>query len=315
MKTIKILLGLAVLMMFGLISCDKTQEPLVQPQDPIKVPETPTKPTPAIEKEKEKKPEKPLMADLIALKSLGLKTLEIDSTSLPPLPIPDDPNDNLGLDTIYNRWEAKWKRPSANQDPNKFLTGGDEGWRMTSEYIIWGYGRPSGILLGKRTKLFDMGSDQPEETRKWYDKPYIPLTLKYDRKDIVKYFSINGAIELYRFDSLTRRHGVVKGNWALHENTPMPYDLRHMRIAHEGVDISPLFSIRYRDYKEVIRTRKYNKWYWRDVRVSDVGMDVLDWIFDGYFEIYPLTKDYPKFTIIFILKDGTVISREVEHRL
>lgn len=66
--------------------------------------------------------------------------------------------------------------------------------------------------------------------------------------------------------------------------------------------------------KEVVRTGWYSKWRYLDVRVSEVNMDVLDWIADSRFDIYPLTKDYPRFTVIFILKNGSIIKREVEHR-
>ncbi|MDO4707049.1 MAG: hypothetical protein Q4A61_01330 [Porphyromonadaceae bacterium] len=314
MKTFKIILGILAAWGFGPTACNKAEEPAVQHQEPITIVTEPNKDIPQKE---EKKTEKLPTADMLALESLGLKPLEIDATALPPLPEADDPSDNIGLDAAYLRWDEFYKRINANQDPNNPLIGADEGWRKTSKYIIWGYGRPTGIVLGRRTLISDMNTDTPMKYRNWHDKPYIPLTLKYGEEQFLdEYYTYrNDRIAGLRFDSLTRLHGVVPGNWALHQSTPMPYDLRHMRIAHNGVDISPLFSIRYQDYKEVTRTRDYSKWYWRDVRVSDVGMDVLDWLFDGYFHIYPLTKDYPRFTIIFILEDGTILSREVEHRV
>lgn len=306
MKIIRIILvGLATVL--APMACDKKQEPPVPTNEPV-----------FVSPNEGKKPTKRLTRAERALQSLGLKRLEIDATALPPLPEAADPSGNVGLDTAYLRWERFWANVKPDsEDPENMPLGGDEGWRKTSDYIIWGYGRPEGILVGERTLLFDMGSDA-SDARAWLGKPYIPLTLKYDRAQRFpneNSFYSDGRDAGHRFDSLTRLHGVRPGNTALHQSTPMPYDLRFMRIAHNGVDISPLFSIRYKDYKEVVRTLEYSKWYWRDVRISDVGLDVLDWIFDSYFQIYPLTKDYPRFTIIFILKDGTVLSREVEHIL
>lgn len=304
MKNIKIVLGVS-LVSFCLMSCDKKTESPISHQNSPKTEDASNLQTSPKEG---KDQEKPLSMDMIALNSLGLQPLEIDPTALPPLPTPADPSDNIGLDSIYK----KWKEVSPKEDAPEIGV-----YFITSQYIIWGYGKPKGILLGKRTHVSERTTDTEKEFRKWHNKPYLPLTLNCgDGSDYLEESSrLNNKISAHRFDSLTRLHGVVKGNWAFHEHTPVPYDLRHMRIAYNGVDISSLFSIRYQDYKDVIRTGQYNKWYWRDVRVSDVGMDVLDWIFDSYFKLYPLTKDYPKFTVIFILKDGTVISREVEHQV
>lgn len=308
MKTMKLVLGIA-LASCCLVACDREMTSPPLPEDNRKAFELPeSKQNP---KGKQTGPEKPLTADLIALKNLGLKPLDIDSAALPPLPTPKDPSKNIGLDSIYTYKKGLWKKHF--EETGKPLVTGE--YRIISEYIIWGYGKPEGILLGWRTHIADCRTDGDPEW--WKDKPAIPLTLSYGASPRFcdEHSHYNDKVAAHRFDSLTRLHGVVKGNEAFHDHTPMPYDLRHMRIAHNGVDISPLFSIRYEDYKEVIRTGQYNKWYSRDVRISDVGMDVLDWIFSSAFEIYPLTQDYPKFTVIFILKDGTVISREVEHRV
>ncbi|MDO4692772.1 MAG: hypothetical protein Q4A64_07855 [Porphyromonadaceae bacterium] len=308
MKTIKLALGIT-LVSCSLIACDREQAPPPFPEDTrgtLNLPEPKRNP-----KGKQTEPEGPLTADMIALKQLGLKPLDIDSAALPPLPTPKDPSKNIGLDSVYRKW--KEERSRKNNERDDFLSTGE--YFITSEYIIWGYGKPEGILLGWRTHIADRRTDG--DPKWWKDKPAIPLTLSYGGipRFCDEHSHYNDKVAAHRFDSLTRLHGVVKGNKAFHEHSPMPYDLRQMRIAHNGVDISPLFSIRYQDYKEVIRTGQYSKWYWRDVRISDVGMDVLDWLFDSAFEIYPLTKDYPKFTIVFILKDGTVIKREVEHRV
>lgn len=298
MKILQLILGGALLSCL-LLSCDRGVRP-----DPLE--DTPQSPVPP----KGQDQEALLTPDLLALKNLGLKPLDIDSAALPPLPLPMDPKGNIGLDSVYTlrkqRWQAYYEATGQVATPGEV---------RTSDYIIWGYGRPQGILLGRRTLVSEMTRD--DDTKHWQGKPYLPLTLRYDMPIAfhTEHSGHYGRGSRAVFDSLTRVHRVVKGAQAIHEDSPMPYDLRHLRIVHDGVDISPLFSIRYQDYKEVMRTGSYDKWYWRDVRISDAGMDVLDWLFGSYFLIYPLTQQYPKFTILFILKDGQIIRREVEHHV
>lgn len=313
MNTIsKSLFGLGLLLGLG-TSCGRdavSPEPPKAPQQ-----EVPTPNDPKDEDPQGAGPRGPFASlDLYALDRLGLKPLDgLDKAQLPPLPEPVqfDPSSRVARDTLWMRYEEAMRQKSEHTGKKEL----DGTPRNLSRYMIWGYSKPEGITLGRNTSYQDRymrrGQDASPET--WRGKPYIPITLSYG--DEVLEAKANNPYDKQRFDSLTRLHHVVPLRTISHSFSPTPYDLRHLLIAHEGVNISPLFSIRYQDYKEAIRTG-WDTWYrWVDVRVSDIDMSVLDWLYDGQFRIYPLTDRYPRFTLILITRTGRVISREIEHQV
>lgn len=170
---------------------------------------------------------KPEEAHIRALKSLGLKPIDVDSLHLPNLPEPFEHRQTKGADSLFTELMEKLKDTG---DRKAVFLGIPFN---TSYYLIWAYGRPSGVSLGDRTRPGEINGDGPVEG--WSGKPYLPLTFRYSTP--IEGYSRPKRVAPYlqhHFDSLMRLHRVAPLREADNLFTPMPYDLRHIRIAREG---------------------------------------------------------------------------------
>lgn len=267
------LLVLALTTAFVLVGCSKASDPTPPPVPPVVTPPTDDpKDPPAPPTPEGQDPKQDPTPDIIALESLGLKPLDLAPEDYPAI------------------IEIPFKDP--------------ESWgpsvRMRYDHmnrLTFGYARPNAII-----KFFISGGIMWSrlDSGPWWSAALGEKGIDH------KYEDRPGV-----YDSLALIHGdrpLAEYNrvWGV-----TPYDVRHVRIAHDGVDLSPLFELFYVDMKEVMKAGTHSAIIRRFVRLSDVGMDVLDWLIEGNFGIIPLTDDHPHFTIYFVMADGEILSREV----
>lgn len=277
-KTITLVALFALYAGLTLISCGRTytEEPVPDPpktEEPAPDPsgKDPETPKPSVDPPAPT-PSKPRSADSIALESLGLRPLELAPGASYP-------------EIIMN--EPPLPEPKESYSVNSV------------KRVFWGYSKPTTLTQFRINRA-----------RGYYN---AVLTDGVDYGEGIVRFGPEGGYEDRPgvFDSLYRLHGDRDLDIYQDYFHSTPYDLRHVRIAYEGVDISPLFAISYVDYRKALQTGRHRDREIRHVRVSEAGTEVLDWLLQGVLRIVPLTKDYPSCTVYVILRDGTVLSQPI----
>ncbi|MDO4692350.1 MAG: hypothetical protein Q4A64_05720 [Porphyromonadaceae bacterium] len=223
-----------------------------------------------------------------AYESLGLKKLEIDSLNLPTMPKKATNRPTVGRDSLWRKRKAWLEDYHKRHGEYPMISPSN-----VSAYMIWAYAIPDWITIGDSGQHLSMVNDDEPNYKEVYKKEtFLPLTLGFKRQGWCSELSESNRLK-QTFDSLCRLHHIKLGKESMQPHTPTPYNLRRMVIAHNGLDISPLFSIRYSDYREVATTDDYTRVNVVDKRVSEVTTNELDWLYGGFFWLKPLTNQYP----------------------
>lgn len=248
-----------------------------------------------------------------AYKSLGLAPLNIDKDNLPPIPKPWRFN-VYPLDKELDDLLERIREIDKSMGPGM---SGSPGYFKITNRIFWAYAKPIGIILGQVISVAGVNKDNYYYERNYKGKDYLPLTFAFEpREQYIDADDSNKRDVNPLRDSLNRIHPAIPSpKVGLPPFTPTPYDLRKMVVASGGMDISPLFCIRYENYKEAARLGDFSKAVYSDARISEMTLGDLDWIYGGFFHLFPLTTDYPNFTLICIMKDGTIFKRDLHHPL
>lgn len=311
MKAIRLALALSATALL-LASCGK--------ETPIQVEEPKlTEKTEPIKAEEPKKPVKPPIVDKSAevvenaYKSLNLVPLEIDKDNLNLPPTPDAKEYYVyPLDKAYDDFEERTREWGKGLGPDAM---GYPGYVKSGYLIIPAYAKPNGFTLGEVTNPWEINRDRNLYSRNYGRYNYLAITFAFESSE---QYAERRGLNISRpalFDSLNRVHQarVPSQRRGLQPYAPMPYDLRKLVVAYNGVDISPLFAIRYDDYREAARLGDFSKAVPAVARVSKMTMKDLDWLYGGFIRLYSLTEDYPRFTLIGIMKDGTIFKRDLSY--
>lgn len=281
-----------------LTACGKTfpvvespQKVEQQTQKPAAPSEKPKGNSDAEEPKTTEQKQRELPPDSAALKRLGLTPLDLPKASYPDLPNFDYP-DKKGEDEHFKEEVERMRKEFAPNGEGGILS------IASTHYTFWGYGVPKALVQTGRTTR--------KEGHTWYslqlEHEFLPNA---SWREIGRYEDKPGV-----FDSLYRLHNDYKTAEYFTPQTVTPYDLRHLRIESDGVDVSPLFALVYDDFRPSVAARRLNAWVVRTARVSSVSMHELDWLRNGYFRIVALTDKYPAFKVHFVLRDGTVLTQE-----
>lgn len=281
---------------------DDNDDPGPAPADPGKPPADPEQGDPAGKRPQDPDPTPPSRrpADSIALDELGLRPLGLAPEAYPAMIYAEPLASHKGEDEYLQEWRDECDRLYGHLPLEERPIGG--GYNILGGRVFWGYEIPRYIDLGRKTKVVRRGehiSGLLHDREDPYNEPFWPAV-----------GTCHGGGS---YDSLRRLHNDYwkTPDYAPHNWERTPYDLRHIRIASRGVDVSPMFAFAYNDYRPAIEGKKMNLWRREAVRASEVGMHELDWIRGGYFWLIPLTDDYQDITVHFVLRDGSVISAQL----